>query len=180
MPAKGNSQAEKKAKVRINNYKFADVQKHIKAVARDGESLKTKIHSVAVCILKHHMDNPDQAQASAKAMNDLVNVAGYHAKPLAKWIAEKTPYQFSDETGEFYAHIEQKVKPTAFVDARDTPFWEVSPPPEVKALSLKAEVNALVGRMQKRLESTASGKGKFHKDDDIPTDMLRKLISVTS
>lgn len=170
MPKQEN---KKQKKVRVTAYKFEQVDSLVVGVRKDGESLKTKIHSVAVCIAKHFHDNPKQGAICAEKMTALVEAAGYHAKPLAKWVQTMTPMEYSEENKVFFVHKDAKLMGKAFIEARDTPFWEVSPPPAPKAINDMDELRKLRDRIMKRTED-----GKGHDADVIHLDAWRKVTDI--
>lgn len=164
---------QKTKKVRVTAYKFDQVDSLVVGVRKDGQSLKTKIHSVAVCIAKHWHDNPKQGAVCAEKMTALVDAAGYHAKALSKWVQTMTPMQFSDENNMFFVHKDAKIMGKVFIEARDTPFWDVSPPPAPKAINDMNELRKLRDRMLKRTED-----GKGHDDDVIHMDVWRSVTDL--
>ena len=163
----------KQKKVRVTTYKFDQVDSLVLGVRKDGESLKTKIHSVAVCIAKHWHDNPKQGAVCAEKMTALVEAAGYHAKPLAKWVQTMTPMEYSEENKVFFVHKDAKIMGKAFIEARDTPFWDVSPPPAPKAINDMDELRKLRDRIMKRTED-----GKGHDADVIHMDAWRQVTDI--
>lgn len=162
----------KAKKVRVTNYDFKDVDNLIVKVKKDGETLKVKIHSVAVCILKHWHDNPKDGQLSADKMSMLMEASGYHASALAKWVQLMTPMKLSEETGKLYVHAEDKLMGKQFIQSRDNPFWTVSPPSKPKPLDDLEELMKLRDRILKRQgEKAVEG-------DVIHLDMWRKITTI--
>jgi hypothetical protein len=153
-------------------YDFEKADSLVAMVAKDGQSLQQKIHNIAVCFLKYWHDNPDQGSVVTEKMNALVDAAGYHKNALGAWIQMMTPMVLSEENKKFYipANVE-KLMGKEFIKCRDTTFWEVKPPAQVKAIDFFEDVAKLVAKAQKRIETPKDGV-----EDHIDRDLMRAVI----
>lgn len=147
----------KKTKTVTKAYTWEQVDAVIVQIRKDGETLRQKIHNVAVTLMKHWHDNPTSGASVAEKMNALADAAGYHSRALGVWVQTLSPMKVSEENGKFYVHADDKLMGKAFTAMRDKPFWEVSPPSKPKPLDIYAEVQALIDRAQKRMEKPVDG-----------------------
>lgn len=136
--------------VRVTAYKFADVDKHISIVRKDGEKLQTKIHSLAITILSHWAQNPDAGPECAKKMTDLQNASPYHAKAFADWVALKSGMSWAEETGVWYVQKGQKFRKDKLDSAKNEPFWVVSKPAAPKPFTDEMVIKMLEGILDKQ------------------------------
>lgn len=147
----------KKTKTVTKAYTWEQVDAVIVQIRKDGETLRQKIHNVAVTLMKYWHDNPSKGSVVAEKMNDLADAAGYHARALGVWVQTLSPMKVSEENGKFYVHTDDKLMGKAFMAMRDKPFWEVSPPSKPKPMDIFAEVQSLIERAQKRMEKPVDG-----------------------
>lgn len=140
--------------VRVTSYKYANVDKLIATIEKDGNSLKTKIHSVAICLLSHWANNPEAGPEVSEKMTDLQNASPYHSKSFADWVAVCCNMQWADDTKRWYVQKDQKFKKDALDNAKNNPFWEVSPPPAPKPFTDEMVVAMLENILKKKERHT--------------------------
>ena len=136
--------------MKITSYAFDKIDTHIEAVAKDGEKLKNKIHALAISILSHWANNPEDGLLCAEKMTLLQEASPYHRKSFADWVAFKTGMQWSEESGRWYVHADQKIKKAKLDAAKEEPFWEVSPPAKANPLTNEAILKMLQGVLDKQ------------------------------
>ncbi len=167
-----------KEAVRFVDYS-KDIDGAILAVKKDGIKLKHKIHNVALSIITAWGKGQIKDQAPADYFNALCDAAGYHAKPLGRWIELKLKGKlaFSEETDKWYVMADAKVNGDDFKSCRDEPFWEVSPPPKFEPMDFQAMLYALLDKNAKASspETIAKRKEKGIEDKLIPLDQVRKM-----
>ncbi len=170
-------------KVEKENVRFVDYSKNIEGailqVKKDGVKLKHKIHNVALSIITAWGKGQIKDQVPADYFNALMDAAGYHAKPLGRWIKLKLKGKlaFSDETDKWYVMAEAKVNWDDFKACRDESFWEVSPPPKFEPMDFQAMLYALLDKNAKASSPEAIEKRKTKGIEDklIPLDQVRKM-----
>lgn len=156
---------KEKEKVRITSYKWADADKLVAGIQRDGKSLQSKIHSVAICFLSHWANRPHDGAIVAEKMTALQNASPYHANSFSQWVGLMTGLQWSEEKSVWYVHKDQKFKKDALDRAKGEPFWEVSPPPKAKPFTDEMVIDTL----QKILDKQARHAKKPVDGDDFST-----------
>lgn len=142
--------AKKEKKARITAYEYSQVDKLIMGVERDGESLKTKIHSIAICLLSHWANNPTAGLEVAEKMTALQNASPYHSKSFADWVAVQCNMKWAEDTKRWYVQKDQKFKKPQLDAAKSNPFWTVSPPQAAKPLTNEAIIKILEGILAKQ------------------------------
>ncbi len=163
--------------------KFQDYSKDLSAailqVKKDGIKLKHKIHNVALSIITAWGKGQIKDQAPADYFNALCDAAGYHAKPLGRWMELKLKGKlaFSDENDKWYVMADAKVNSDDFKACRDEPFWEISPPPKFEPMDFQGMLYALLDKNAKASspEAIAKRKEKGIEDKLIPLDQVRKM-----
>lgn len=136
--------------MKIHAYDFAKIDSHIEAVQKDGEKLQSKIHALAISILSHWANNPEDGLLCAEKMTLLQEASPYHRKSFADWVGLKTGMQWSDESKRWFVHKDQKIKKDKLDAAKDEPFWKVSPPPKAKPLTNEVILKQLQGLLDKQ------------------------------
>ncbi len=170
-------------KVEKEDVRFVDYSKDIDgailAVKKDGIKLKHKIHNVALSIITAWGKGNIKDQAPADYFNSLCDAAGYHAKPLGRWIELKLKGKlaFSEETDKWYVMADAKVNGDDFKACRDEPFWEVSPPPKFEPMDFQAMLYALLDKNAKASspETIAKRKEKGIEDKLLDLGQVRKI-----
>jgi len=146
-----------KESFKVTTYEFSEVDKHIGDVTTKAKTLKVKIHSLAVTILKHWHDNPQDGPICAEKMNALMNASPYHTRAFSQWVGMKGQMKWSEETKSWYVHRDDKIRGKEFMDARDNPFWEVSPPPEAKPFIMAEAIERIIKQVEKHEKKPVDG-----------------------
>lgn len=146
-----------KEKFKFTAYDYKDVDKHIVQVAKDAKSLKVKLHCLAVAVLKHWHDNPKDGMECVAKLNGLMGASPYHSKAFAKWLSLIPALDWSDETKAFYTQVDVKLMGKMLIQARDTPFWEVSPPPAPKPFLMAQELQRILDKVEKHEKTPVEG-----------------------
>lgn len=170
-------------KVEKEDVRFVDYSKNIEGailqVKKDGIKLKHKIHNVALSIITAWGKGQIKDQVPADYFNALCDAAGYHAKPLGRWIELKLKGKlaFSEETDKWYVMADAKVNGDDFKACRDEPFWEVSPPPKFEPMDFQAMLYALLDKNAKASspEAIAKRKEKGIEDKLLDLGQVRKI-----
>lgn len=126
-------------------------------LSKDATSVRNRIHSLMTSALYHWFKGTIGAEQAVDYVNAIVEASPYHRKAAAKWVQLLTPFQWSDETKKFFAHKDSKLKESKFLEARDKPFWEVSPPPEAKPMDIWEEIDRLIQKAEKHKEKPVEG-----------------------
>ena len=154
--------------MKVHQYNFNDVDKHIEDVRKKGETLKQKIHALGVAILLHWYKNPQDALVVAEKMNALQGASPYHANAFSQWVA-LTGMEWSKETERWFLHKDQKISLDTFKECRDKPFWEVSPPHKVNPYIMADRLQAILDAARKRQKNPKDG-------DKISPKAMRLLV----
>lgn len=154
----------------------------ITQVEKDAGKLQNKIHRVAVSIIKvwHDADKKDKkatqeaAQLAAERLTALGNASPYHRNAFFRWVA-LTGLHWADPNKTWFAHAgdDMRMMGKLFMELRDKPFWEVSPPPQAKPFIMAAELQRLLDRAAKHLQNPVDG-------DKLNIDALNKLRTVVA
>lgn len=172
--------------IKVTHYMWEDVERQIGLIREAGKTLQSKIHSVAVAILKHWHDNADARSDCAKALTDLQNASPYHSAAFAKWVAGLThqnkkgvtvrsiPLEWADEGKCWYSPKGGKqIKGKGFIAARDMPFHVFSPAPKANPINDIEEVDKLIQRLRTRMAKPKEG-------DVVHVDFLNRLTQTVS
>lgn len=179
--------------VKVTAYAWDKIPSAITKLEKDATSVRNRLHSIGVSILKHYHDNPDDYLEVGKRLTALVAASPYHARAVSVWVQLFTPFRVSEENKSFFCHkddrlngksylkdgkkIEQvslsadKRQAVGFIAARENPFWEVSPPQEVKPIDDVKELESFIERMENRAKKALEG-------DALHPAMLRELKDV--
>lgn len=153
-----------------------DVRKNVDIIKRDSGKLQDRIHRTAVSILKLWETKTINAVEAGGLITDLQSASPYHANAFSKWVGLMTPLKWSDENKNWYGHTDDQFKGKQFIEARDNPFWKVSPPAAPKPFDMMAELHKVVAKADKRTEN----KDKGTDDDVIPGPLVRALKDLLS
>lgn len=162
--------------VRVTSYKYENVDKLITTIERDGESIKTKIHSVAICLLSHWANNPTAGMEVAEKMTSLQNASPYHSKSFADWVGLMGNMQWADETKRWYVQEGQKFKKDRLDAAKEQPFWKVSPPAKPKPFTDEMVV-AMLENILKKKERHAEKPVEGDKFSNKGNEQIRAAIN---
>lgn len=168
-------------------FKREEIDKSIETVREKHESLQGYTHRVALSILKvwesalKSDDLPDVAAWSADRLNMLIANSSYHGKALSNWVQKFTPCLWSDETEAFYVNVNDcKLMGKAFIEARDNPFWMVSPPPKAKPFNLLDYIEKGMGTAAKRVKTPKKDAEGNDVEDFIPMELYYALMETVS
>lgn len=160
-----------------------EIDNRIRQVSDTAQSLQNKIHNVAASILHYWQVGSGAtkitddaafaaAEVAAERLNHLMEASPYHRQAFAKWVALMTPLLWSDENKKFYASKAEgqtfRLTGKTFMEARDNPFWEVSPPPKVNPLDIFGEIDKLIQKAERHGKKPVEG-------DILPGDIVRAL-----
>ena len=166
-------------------FKPEQIDGAILAVENDAKTLKQKIHNVAVAIIMDWQNNSaakkitdekahEAALIAVDRLNRLQSASPYHANAFAKWVGMFTPCLWSDENKSWYVSTtDSRMMGQAFMAARDKPFWEVSPPAQVKPFDMWEALQKLVDKASKHVKTPVDG-------DEIDKETLRTLVTLVS
>ena len=136
--------------MKIHAYSFDKIDTYIQAVEKDVEKLQTKIHALAISILSHWANNPEDGLLCAEKMTDLQNASPYHRKAFADWVGLKSGMQWSKESERWFVHKDQKIKKDKLDAAKNEPFWKVSPPAKANPFTDEQVLKMLQGILDKQ------------------------------
>ena len=156
----------------------SEIEKFIGAVQKDAERLQNKIHRVGVSILKVWHDGYDKndpaktqaaAQLAAERLTALGNASPYHRNAFFRWVT-LLGLHWADEGKTWFAHAGEnnRLMGKKFIEMRDKPFWEVSPPPQAKPFIMMAELQRLIDKAAKHVKDPVEG-------DEVDVKALNKL-----
>lgn len=149
----------------------ADVRKNVDVIKRDSGKLQDRIHRTGVSILKLWETKTINAVEAGGLLTELQSASPYHANAFSKWVGLMTPLEWSDEGKTWFGRVDTVFKGKQFIEARDNPFWKVSPPPAPKPFDMMAELHKVVAKADKRTEDKSKGTD----DDVIPGPLVRAL-----
>jgi len=140
----------------------AQIDAAIVKVGGDAKSLQQRIHNIAVSVIKIWHDAKDDAAAAKVAvgrLNALQGQSPYHASAFAKWVQVMLPVcVWSEEAKAWYVDADNsRLMGKVFMAARDNPFWMVKPASVPKPMDLSDELERLIKKVEKRLETPVDG-----------------------
>lgn len=142
----------KKRGFKVTIYKVEQLEAATVKVTKDAKSVRDRLHSLLVSVLKHFHDGKLSHDEATVHMNALAVASPYHSKHIGKWIQEMTPWQWSDETNAFFIHKDAKLMGKAFIAARDLPFFELSKTSGPKPMDIWEEIDRLIAKAEKHVE----------------------------
>ena len=154
------------AKVKL--FSADEIDGEVKKVERAAGRLQDHIHKTAISILKVWETNTakkgannvlETAQWAASRLSALQEASPYHRNAFSKWVGEMTNLHWNDERKEWFAMAsdENKFMGKAFITARDTPFWKVSPAPAAKPFEMLSELQRILEKRKKHLNRPVDG-----------------------
>lgn len=168
-------------------YKPDQIEGAIVTVEKDAKSLQQKIHNIAASILQHWQDIAGKssckdedaigvAKEAAVLLSKLQEASPYHRNAFSKWVGMFCPLHWSEENKVWYVNVEDeyRLKGKAFMEARDTPFWKVSPPPAAKPFVMYTELERLVSKAVKHSAKHVEGDA-FNTE---ATNKLREAMAI--
>ena len=161
-------------KLKVHTYKPEQIDAQIDLVARDAKRLKDKIHALGVACLKVLHDSKgdtEVAKQTAERLTKLQNASPYHANAFAHWIAEFTPFHFSEENSSWYVHVKEdnRIMGKVFIKARETPFWELKPASKPSPYNMWEDLQRVVARIEKKSETPGTD------EDVVDVSVLKGL-----
>ena len=150
------------------------VMDSIGSITRRSKRLQDDIHRTAVSILVIWKagNDYDTVKWSAEAMTSLQNASPYHSNAFSKWVGEFLPLEWSAEHKTWYAHKDTcNLFSDALREARDNPFWTISPPPEAKPFLMMQEIDRIIAKARKHIDQPVEG-------DEINPELVRQLQSL--
>lgn len=161
--------SDKKSKIKITIFKPDQIDSAIGDVEKKAKTLKDKIHNLAVSILMDWQNNSakksisdeaamEAAKLAADRINRLQAASPYHANAFSKWVGEMTNLHWAKETKVWYPTMSDcRMMGTQYTEARDKPFWEVSPPSEPKPFIMYLELERILNKAKKHEEKSVEG-----------------------
>lgn len=159
-------------KFRVYEYSVNQLEGVISSIVKDGEKIRNKIQNVGLSIIRLWGKREISPGQAAEYFTSLTKASPYHGKAVSNWIVMFTPCKWSNETKGFYAHEDDRVNGDNFKEARDNPFWEVSPPPEPKPFDAFELLNNLLAKNAKRSAEHKEG------DHVLPADVVNSIREV--
>lgn len=139
------------------------IEAQIIKIAKTANSLQEHIHKTACSILSVwsmcKTDDKDTAAWSAASLTALQNASPYHKAAFAKWVAEFTPLQWADESKTWFAHTAEDTRMMGkrFREARNMPFFKLSPAPEAKPFIMADELEKLLAKAERHSKKPVEG-----------------------
>jgi hypothetical protein len=158
-------------------YKTMDqISKSVESIKNRSARLQDDIHltAISMCKLWHDQKSAETRSAMAvvasEVLTNLGNASPYHRQSFFKWVATIPGMQWSSSEKAWFVNSNDEVRlmGKAFIELRDTPFFDLTPPPEAKPFDLVAQITALVDRAEKR-------QVKNNEQDTISSEVLNKL-----
>ena len=153
------------------------IEEAIEKVAKTAKTLQQQIHNIAVSTLLEWMDSSaskargkvkvatdEQAMIAAELaacrLNKLQNASPYHANAFSKWVGHFTNLQWNDGEKKWEAHASaSRLKAKTFTEARNKPFWEVSPPKKPKPFIMIADLQRILEKAAKHRQEGKAVEG---------------------
>ena len=160
-------------------YKENQIDKHIIAVEKEAGKLQDKIHSLGVSILKvwHDAEAKSRGEASVVAcsrLNALAKASPYHSNAFTKWVSMFTPLVWNAEENLWVEHSKNTtIKGKVFIEARDTPFWKVSPPPAPKPFDIFDYLERGITKQDKHIKEPVDGDVVDVKVNNLIREILK-------
>ena len=166
---------ENTKKIVTKIFSDAAIDAAIVDVSNSAKSLQQKIHNVAVSTLLVWFDAKGKKGASTTAverLNALQNASPYHAKAFAAWVQVYLPMlSWSDENKVWYTAT-KRLQGKVFTEARDNPFWEVSPAPTPQPVDMLDKLQKILDANRKRRDSD-----KAHAEDTLLSTGQERLLA---
>lgn len=158
---------------------FEDIEKAIPALAKRGVSFKADIHSVLVSIGRQWKASGNVAHAAKLFTRIIVEVEGYYGQAILNYV-EGIYGMTWDQKAKTLVYTETKVSDDALKQAIREPFYEFSPPKEVKSQDFGALLLALLDKNNKTASPEVQAKREAEgvKDNFIPLDKVRAIREI--
>lgn len=177
------------SKIVTHFYKGDDIDKAITVLENDAKTLQQKIHNIAASICQEWQAKSgaknisdavafDAAKEAAARLNKLQAASPYHANAFSKWVGMMCPLKWSDENSSWYADGTDEYRLTGkqFIEARDNPFWKVSPPSKPKPFVMFAELERIVNKAVKHSSKGVEGDA-FNSDAILKVKEAMHILS---
>lgn len=171
--------AKNYAKMKLQNE--AQIDASIVSIEKRSKTLQEDIHRTATSILYvWQSGGPKKAQFAADRLNKLQASSPYHSNAFSKWVGMFTSLLWSDEKNEWYAPKGARIAPKQFTEARDTPFWKVSPPPAAKPFDMFADLQRIIDKARKHAEKPVDGDVISNETVNVLVDIVSKHVASNS
>ena len=162
-------------------YKANQIDEAIVSLGKEAKTLQQKIHNLAVSILRvwqegsaaKSISDEDAlvaANVAADRLNKLQAASPYHSNAFSKWVGMMTDLIWNDDEKVWKAAANaSRMMGKPFMQARDNPFWTVSPPSAPKPFIMYLELERIVNKAVKH-----SGE-KAVDGDAFNTEALNKV-----
>lgn len=148
------------------------IDKGILSVGKRATSLRNDIHCLCVSILANWAQSGAANVATAKAAALLENVDKYHAQAIVNWFSVYGGFDYNSKDKSF-RYGATTIAVERVQEAREEPFWKLTPPKEAKAFDLPGKIQGIIEQARKRQAKSKEG-------DVIPQEMLDKLVAALS
>jgi hypothetical protein len=156
------------------------------SIERRAKTLQADIHKAGASILYHWCDDrkksaevqAETAAWAAAALTAIQAASPYHQVAFGKWVSMFTPLFWDTKTKAWTVTSDGiMIAPKAFIAARDTKFWEVSPPAELKPVNLLDLIEKDMEAAKKRRAAPAE---KHHEKDLVDLELENRIRRVIS
>lgn len=158
---------------------FTDIEKAIPTLAKRGASFRADIHSVLVSIGRQWKATGNVAHAAKLFSRIIVEVEGYYGQAILNYVEGIYAMKW-DQKAKTLVYTVTTVSDDALKQAIREPFYEFSPPKEVKSQDFNALLMALLDKNNKAAapEEHAKREAKGVKDALIPLDKVRAIREI--
>ena len=155
---------------------FTDIEKAIPTLAKRGQSFRADIHSVLVSIGRAWKTTGNVAHAAKLFSRIISEVEGYYGQAILNYV-EGIYGMTWDQKAKTLVYTVTTVTDDALKQAIREPFYEFSPPKEVKSQDFNALLLALLDKNNKAAspENHAKREAEGVKDALIPLDKVRAI-----
>jgi hypothetical protein len=158
---------------------FADIEKAIPTLAKRGASFRADIHSVLVSIGRQWKASGNVAHAAKLFSRIIVEVEGYYGQAILNYVEGIYGMKW-DQKAKALVYSVTTVSDEALKQAIQEPFYEFSPPKEVKSQDFNALLMALLDKNNKAAAPEVHAKREANGVEDklIPLDKVRAIKAI--
>ena len=163
-----------------DNMSFADIEKAIPLLAKRGANFRSDIQKLIVSVARQWHSSGNVAHAAKLLTRIATEVEGYYGQAISDYCCEK--FGFTWAKGAF-VYTETKLEAEALKSVlQGKPFWEFSPPKEIKGKDMLGMLNKLLSDNAKYSspEEHAKRKAEGREDTLIPLDVAREIRALLS
>jgi hypothetical protein len=156
---------------------FADIEKAIPTLAKRGASFRTDIQSVIISLARQWHVTGDVTQACKLMSRIATEIEGYYGQAIADYAEGVFGFEWNKEAKGF-VYTETKLDAQALKGIiQGKPFWEYSPPKDIKGKDLMGLLQKLLSDNAKYSapEVHAKREAEGRKDVLIPLDVAREI-----